>query len=97
MFPLRDTIPSRRVHDAVGAELDPIFTTFGTQVIRELSSSATISEILTVLTQLKDIWQERGLDILNPATVTPTSRVAGGVDQTFTGDGQLTTTITRNP
>jgi hypothetical protein len=47
--------------------------------------------------RLKDLWQERGLDIANPATFTPTSVAAGDVQQTISGDGQTTTTVTRDP
>jgi hypothetical protein len=37
----------------------------------------------------------KGLDISNPMTVTPTSRVAGSIDLDITGDGETTTTVTR--
>jgi len=44
-----------------------------------------------------EIWRTMGLDVANPMTVTPTSRIAGDVSQTITGDGETTSTVTRNP
>jgi hypothetical protein len=46
---------------------------------------------------LQDLWARMGLDIDNPLTVTPSSFSAGNVSQTVTGDGETTTTVTRDP
>jgi hypothetical protein len=55
----------------------------------------------TLLTQIGTLMDElhkiQGLDISNPMTVTPTTRVAGTVDLSISGDGETTTTVTRNP
>jgi len=46
--------------------------------------------------QLHELHQLQGLDAANPMTVTPTSRVAGSISQTISGDGETTTTVQRN-
>jgi hypothetical protein len=49
-------------------------------------------------TKLDELHKLQGLDISNPMTVTPTSRSAGaGVSQTISGDGETTSTVTRDP
>lgn len=45
--------------------------------------------------KVRELYQLQGLDIDNPMTVTPTSRVAGGISQTISGDGKTTSTVTR--
>lgn len=47
--------------------------------------------------KIADIWQNFGLDISNPLTITPSSRVAGDVDLTLSGDGITSKVVTRNP
>jgi hypothetical protein len=47
--------------------------------------------------QLAEIHKIHGLLEGSPMTVTPTSRVAGDVEQTISGDGETTTTVTRDP
>lgn len=42
-----------------------------------------------------DMWAVHGLDPANPMTVTPTSRVSGDVNQAISGDGENTSTVTR--
>lgn len=42
-----------------------------------------------------EMSQLQGLDINNPMTVTPSSRVAGDIDLAITGDGSTTSTVTR--
>ena len=49
-----------------------------------------------VTPMLDDIHKVYGLDKNNPVTITQTSRSAGSLSQTITGDGVITTTITRN-
>ena len=44
---------------------------------------------------LYDLWLIQGLDTANPMTVTPTSRTAETIQQTISGDGKTTSTITR--
>lgn len=67
-----------------------------------LTSLATAANLATVDTvvdgialKVADLWALDGLDISNPMTVTPTSRVAGTIAQTISGDGTTTTTVTR--
>jgi hypothetical protein len=58
------------------------------------NGATIINELITPM--VKDIHAIHGLDKENPVTVTPTSRVAGDVDQTISGDGEASTTVTRN-
>jgi hypothetical protein len=51
-----------------------------------------LSQIQTLVDELHKI---QGLDAANPMTVTPTSRVSGSIDLDITGDGETTTTVTR--
>lgn len=51
---------------------------------------------LTAISELIDeLHKLQGLDISNPMTVTPTSREAGSITQEITGDGIVSTTVTR--
>lgn len=45
--------------------------------------------------KVDDLHKLQGLDASNPMTVTPTSRAAGTVTQTISGDGSSTSTVTR--
>jgi hypothetical protein len=45
--------------------------------------------------KLDDLHKIQGLDSGNPMTVTPTSRAAGSIQQTISGDGETTSTVTR--
>jgi len=51
-----------------------------------------LAQIQTLVDELHKI---QGLDAANPMTVTPTTRVAGAIDLEITGDGETTTTVTR--
>lgn len=51
-----------------------------------------LAQIQTLVDELHKI---QGLDAANPMTVTPTSRVSGSIDLEITGDGETTTTVTR--
>ena len=54
------------------------------------------SETLTTLNALIDeLHKVHGLSAGNPMTVTPTSRTAGSISQTISGDGETTTTVAR--
>ena len=46
-------------------------------------------------TKLDELHKLQGLDASNPMTVTPTSRAAGTISQVISGDGENTTTVTR--
>jgi len=47
--------------------------------------------------QLKELWQLQGLELGNAMTVTPTQRKVAddAIDQAISGDGDTTTTVTR--
>ena len=45
--------------------------------------------------QIDDLHKFQGLDMANPMIVTPTSRATGTIQQTISGDGVNSTTITR--
>ena len=45
--------------------------------------------------KLDDLHKLQGLDISNPMTVTPSSRNVGTIEQTISGDGETSTTVTR--
>jgi len=45
---------------------------------------------------VQELHSIAGLDVLNPMTVTPTSRSSGAINQTISGDGITTSTITRD-
>lgn len=60
------------------------------------ASESTQLGLITGIQQLIDeLHKINGLDIANPMTVTPTSRTAGDISQTISGDGQNTSTVTR--
>lgn len=68
-----------------------INTSESTVDIRGITSSlAALTNLATQLHRLE------GLDPATPLTVTPTSRQAGDISQTITGDGVNTSTVTRN-
>lgn len=51
-----------------------------------------MAQIQTLVDELHKI---QGLDAANPMTVTPNSRVAGSINLDITGDGETSTTVTR--
>lgn len=64
----------------------------GTAVIQDL----TVNEAVELgFDKVDELHKIAGLDAASPMTVTPTSRAAGGVSQVISGDGQNTTTVTR--
>lgn len=48
-------------------------------------------------TMLLELWRMRGLDPTAPVTVTVTSETAGTIQLEISGDGQTTSTLTRQP
>lgn len=61
-------------------------------IVKSIGSGLSTEEA----TKLDELYQLQGLDSDNPMTVTPTSRQAGSIDQTISGDGETTTTVQRN-
>lgn len=51
-----------------------------------------LAQIQTLVDELHKL---QGLDAANPMNVTPTSRTAGSINLEITGDGETTTTVTR--
>ena len=62
----------------------------GVTVINTLIGSDTVENI-------KELHKLQGLKRGFPMTVTPTSRQVDDISQTISGDGETTTTVTRNP
>ena len=65
-------------------------------------SSPTLVDLGTITNaqiwaKLCEVHKILGLDDTAPMTVTPTSRVAGTISQTISGDGVSSTTVTRDP
>ena len=60
------------------------------------NGGVTVTNKLLDADQINELWQLQGLDSDNPMTVTPTSRAAGNISQTISGDGETTSTVTRN-
>ena len=56
------------------------------------SSEVTLAAIESLL---REVWRLQGLDAANPMTVTTSSRTAGDITQTITGNGTTTSTVTR--
>lgn len=61
-----------------------------------ITTSDIRTELSDELLEITEMHKIAGLDILNPMTVTPSSRVAGTISLTLTGDGTTTTTVTRD-
>lgn len=72
--------------DAVGIEWD---TGEGTPIYAHESISGTDNALL------EELWQLQGLDASNPMTATKTSRTAGSISLSITGDCTTTSTVTR--
>lgn len=47
--------------------------------------------------KIEELWQMRGLDVANPVTVTPSQEQSGSIDIAISGDGETTSTATRQP
>ncbi len=68
-------------------------------------SSSSLTQVVTVSSgsglspeqaqQLLELYQLSGLQAGNPMTVTPTGRNVADISQSFTGDGENSTTVTR--
>jgi hypothetical protein len=61
--------------------------------IRTLTEAAGLTAAQDV--KLDELHKLQGLDSDNPMTVTPTSRDAGSITQVISGDGETTSTVTR--
>lgn len=61
----------------------------------DLSTGYPVVNQMNDARKLIDLHLLQGLDADNPMTVTPTTRIAGDIDQAITGDGVNSTTVTR--
>jgi hypothetical protein len=78
--------------------LDPDETVDGIVVARwvgKFSLGMVQNAVATIAARVAELWQIHGLDIANAMTVTPTTRVAGAVSQTISGDGTTSSVVTR--
>jgi hypothetical protein len=88
---LDSTVTAGELHiSGVGRLTDTSGNTIGTGTW----NGVTIENEL-VNKYIEDIYLLKGLDANNPMTVTPTSRAAGSIQQTISGDGETTSTVTR--
>ena len=60
-----------------------------------LFTGAMRTELTPELTEITEVHAIHGLDIANALTVTPTSRTAGAITQSISGDGTTNTVVTR--
>lgn len=63
----------------------------------DLSGGAVTIVDQTSSLKIAETHRMMGLDINNPMTVTPSSRVAGDISQTIGGNGETISTVTRDP
>jgi hypothetical protein len=71
-------------------------STVSTNVDTINTNLTTVDGIVdTINTNVDEIHKLQGLDAANPMTVTTTSRTAGTISQTISGDGIATSTVTR--
>ena len=70
----------------------------GILVQNQVQVIPTNSAGLISLPQLLDIWRNQGLEVGNPLTITTTTRSTSDskIDLDITGDGETTSTVTRN-
>ena len=63
------------------------------EIRQEIDSNSSKMELIRLLTQ--ELHRIQGLDINNPMTVTPSSRVSGDIELEITGDGSTFTEVQR--
>ena len=73
-------------------------TLIGVGHVEDNSTGTTTvnTDHLVEATEIHELHKLQGLDPDAPMTVTPTSRTAGDIDQTISGDGETSTTVRRN-
>ncbi len=80
---------------------DPVAYSAGVQVLLIQSAASTVVSVGgSALTEtesdyLRELWQINGLDPLSPLQVTGSARTAGTIEQSITGDGESSSTVTR--
>jgi len=69
--------------------------------VQDLTETKIIADLVAENTAMKleldEMYALQGLDISNPVTVTTTNRTSGTISQTISGDGETTSTVTRDP
>lgn len=83
------------VNYTVPVQAQGISTSGGSGPTASEIADSVRTELAPELARLLELAMLHGLDPSNPLTVTPTSRVAGGVSQAISGDGTTTSTVTR--
>ncbi len=82
------------VPGALELDVTPAALTVAGQTVTLSYNEAACVE--AIYAKVLEIWKLLGLDSENPMTVTPTSRTAGDISQTISGDGTTSTTVTRD-
>ncbi|MEM9043426.1 MAG: hypothetical protein AAGC81_01935 [Pseudomonadota bacterium] len=92
--------------------LGNLFSDDGVVAVKALTASATVFVSASVAAQgiatgsamtpiqdqrLEELHRLRGLDSVNPVTVTATQEIAGDIALDISGDGETTSTLTRQP
>jgi hypothetical protein len=77
------------------ARLDTLDATISSRLAAADYVAPDNAAIATIETQVDELHKIQGLDTSNPMTVTPTTRVAGAIELELTGDGETSTTVTR--
>ena len=88
---------------ATSQGLDLSMMTLLSRILDAQESSAPPAGVFTLLSgqniaiqnKVDELHKLEGLDAATPMTVTPTSRNAGTISQTISGDGETTSTVTR--
>jgi len=89
-------LTAAQIADAVWAALAAANDLPGT--MGELLSTAGSGGLSpTQVTMLTELWKMRGLDPATPVTVTTDQETAGTIVLDITGDGETTSTLTRQP
>ena len=71
---------------------DVIDNSTGTAIVEDLTVNVAVDDGFV---KVDELWKLQGLDPSNPMTVTQTSRQTGTINQTISGDGENTSTVTR--
>ena len=85
-----------RINATIPLQAEAIIVETGVSGLTQ-SESNQLSLIDQIQTLVDELHKLQGLDASNPMTVTTSSRTAGTISQTITGDGENTSTVTRNP
>jgi hypothetical protein len=94
IFDYDDVAPGGHTHIEMRTSTLPSIMETGVSGLTS-GEAADLATIAAVQTLVDEIHRIHGLKSGQPMTVTPTTRVAGSISQTISGDGVTTTTVTR--